>query len=302
MKKTLLYILLLSVSISLDARNRWSLDEDNYHFGYVSVGAGYTSLSHKSGNISAKGGLGYQAGFGYEFRRHNAWVSAGLQYQRLGSELKINDYTYTPSVGGMDDLGRTVKEYRYNIHQRDEQNWMTVDIPVMAGYYNNGFYIGAGFKVGFPVYTAGKVSGSYDVDAVYDRYVGVISDAHYYTIYPYEGSMSRYPLRPMVSVIGEIGFDFLSLMSSNDWLCHMLKLGLYFEYGLNSVKTSPLAESVTVNPNNITEAVINPYYATKHGAHSRTVPYMIGVKLTYMIGGSRSATATWHKGCQCYGY
>lgn len=301
-KKTLLAILFLSVGIGVCARNRFSLDEDNYHFGYVTAGLGYTSLSYHSGDISAKGGVGCLAGFGYEFRRHNAWVSAGLQFQRLGSELNINDYTYTPPVGGLDDLGRVVKEYRYSIHQHDRQNWMTLDIPVMAGYYNNGFYIGAGFKVAFPVYTAGKVSGSYDIDALYDRYVGIVSDMHYYKTYPYEGNMERYPLRPMVSVVGEVGFDFLSLMTTNDRLCHLLKVGIYFEYGLNTVKTSPISEPVTINPKNITDATINPYYATEKGALSHTVPYMVGAKITYMIGGSRSATATWHKGCQCYGY
>lgn len=300
--QAMLLMLMLGMSVGVSARNRFSLDDDNYHFGYVSAGVGYTSLGYRSADISAKGGMGWLAGFGYEFRRHNAWVSAGLQFQRLGSELNINEYTYSPTVGGLDDMGRVVKQYKYTIHQHDEQNWMTMDIPVMAGYYNNGFYIGAGVKVAFPVYTAGKVSGDYDIDALYERYVGELSDMHYYKTYPYESQMTRYPLRPMVSLVGEVGFDFLSLMSTNDVWCHILKLGIYFEYGLNGVKSSPLAEAVTVNPDNITQAEINPYYATKLGAESKTVPYFVGAKLTYMIGGSRSATATWHKGCQCYGY
>lgn len=302
MRKTFVFILLLTISTGLCARNRWSLDEDNYHFGYVSVGAGYTSLSYKSGDIAAKGGVGYMAGFGYEFRRHHLWLSAGLQYQRLGSELAINEYSYTPPVGGMDNLGRVVKEYHYTVNQHDQQNWMTVDIPIMVGYYNNGFYIGAGFKAAFPVYTAGTVTGTYDIDAVYDRYVGTVSDMHYYTTYDYAGKADRYQLRPMVSVAGEIGYDFLSLLSTNSYICHMLKVGMYFEYGIRSVKTAPLAEPLTINPNNIADVEINPYFATERGTTDWTVPYLVGMKITYMIGGSRSATATWHKGCQCYGY
>lgn len=303
MKKIATFILLMTmVSVSLSAKNRWSLDEDNYHFGYVSAGMGYTSLSYKSGSISATGGIGYMAGFGYEFRRHHLWLSAGLQYQRLGSELNIDQYTYTPPVGGMDNLGRVVKEYHYTVNQHDRQNWMTVDIPIMVGYYNNGFYIGAGFKAAFPVYTAGTVSGTYDIDAVYERYVGTMSDMHYYTTYPYEGKADRYQLRPMVSVAGEIGYDFLSLLSTNSYICHMLKVGMYFEYGIRSIKTAPLAEPLTVNPSNIADVEINPYFATERGTSDWTVPYLVGMKITYMIGGSRSATATWHKGCQCYGY
>ena len=302
MRKTWIYILLLAVSMGASARNRWSLDEDNYHFGYVSAGAGYSSLSYRSGNISATGSLGYLAGFGYEFRRHHMWISAGLQFEQLSSRIKVNEYSYTPPVGGMDDLGRTVKEYHYTINQEDQQNWMSLDIPIMIGYYNNGFYIGGGIKVAFPIHSSGTVKGNYDIDAVYERYIGTVSDMHYYKSYPYQGSSDSYTLRPMVSLAGEIGYDFLSLLSTNDRLCHMLKLGLYFEYGLRSVKTSPLAESLTINPQNITDVKINPYFATEKGTSGWTVPYLVGVKLTYMIGGSRSATATWHRGCQCYGY
>lgn len=302
MKKTVLYILLLTVSISTAARNRWSLDEDNYHFGYVGAGVGYNSLSHRSGNTSAKGGLGYLAGFGYEFRRHHVWLSAGLQFEKLSSSLDVDEYTYIPPVGGMDDLGYAVKEYRYTVNQKDRQDWLSLDIPIMAGYYNNGFYIGAGIKVAFPIRSTGTVNGSYDIDAVYDRFVGVVSDVRYYKTYPYEGHSDAYNLRPMVSLAGEVGYDFLALLSTNDRLCHMLKLGMFFEYGLSSIKTSPLTEAITINPQNITDVKINPYFATEKGTSERTVPYMVGVKLTYMIGGSRSATATWHKGCQCYGY
>ena len=303
MKKIAAVILLLAmVGMGVSAKNRWSLNEDNYHFGYVSAGLGYTSLSYKSGDISVKGDIGYLAGLGYEFRRHHLWVSAGLQFQRLGSELDLKQYSYVPTVGGMDNLGRRVKEYRYTVNQHDKQNWMTLDIPLMVGYYNNGFYMGAGFKVAFPVHSTGIVTGTYDIDAIYDRYVGTITDMHYYKTYPYEGQADSYSLRPMFSIIGEIGYDFLALLTTNSHICHVLKLGLYFEYGLRSVKTSPLAESLTINPDNITDVVINPYFATESGTSKWTVPYLVGAKLTYMIGGSRSATATWHKGCQCYGY
>ena len=302
MKKNIIFILLLAVSTALPAKNRMSIHEDNYHFGYVSAGAGYTSLSYQSKDISATGGLGYLFGLGYEFRRHNFWVSAGLQFQHLSSKLSVEEYTYTPSTGGMDDLGRTVSAYHYTINQRDEQSWLTVDIPVMAGYYNNGFYCGAGFKVAFPAITSDKIRGTYDIDAEYDKYIGTISDVHYYTSYPYKGESSRYKLRPMASVVGEIGYDVLSSMGTNDVICHMLKIGLYAEYGLRTIKTAPQAQQLTVNPNNITDVKINPYLATAAGSHKWTVPYFVGLKVTYMIGGSRSATATWHKGCQCYGY
>lgn len=302
MNRVLLILMTVLLSIAVTAKNRYSITEDNYHFGYVSVGGGYTSLSSRMDNVSIKGGIGYQAGLGYEFRKHGFWVNAGLQFQNLSSSLKVDQFLYIPPTGGMDELGNPVKEYRYTVDQQDKQDWKTIDIPIMAGCYNSGFYVGAGIKVAFPVYSAGKVSGSYDIDAVYERYVGVVSDTHYYKTYPYEGSANRYTLRPMFSVLGEIGYDVLSSMGSNSWLCHMLKIGLYAEYGIKSIKASPMAKPLTINEANITDAVINPYFATPAGTERWTVPYLVGLKITYMVGGSRSATATWHKGCQCYGY
>ena len=302
MRKLAVYILLLAVCTAVSARNRYSIKEDNYHFGYISGSVGYTSLSYVSGDIAAKGGLGFMAGFGYEFRHRNFWTSAGLQFQSLQSSLTVNEYSYTPPVGGMDDMGRTVTAYHYTINQQDRQKWFMVDIPILAGYYNNGFYVGAGLKVAFPASVKSTVKGSYDIDADYDRYVGTVSDVHYYTQYPFEGKGDRYALRPMVSIAGEIGYDPLSSMTTNSLICHLLKIGLYFEYGISSIKTAPLAEPITINPNNIADVNINPYFATEKGTTDWTVPYFVGLKLTYMIGSSRSATATWHKGCQCYGY
>ena len=300
MNRHLLIIVMAFLSLAVSARNKYSLTEDNYHFGYVSVGGGYTSLSCRSDVVSVKGSAGYQFGLGYEFRKHGFWVNAGLQFQSLASSITIDEYQYIPPVGGMDDLGNPVKEYIYTVNQQDRQDWKTIDIPIMAGYYNSGFYVGAGFKVGFPIYDAGIVSGSYDIDAVYERYVGVASDMHYYKTYPYEGKANRYTLRPMFSVLGEMGYDVLSSMGNNSLWCHMLKIGLYFEYGIRSIKTAPLVEPLTINPDNITEVAINPYFATQAGTKDWTVPYLVGLKITYVLGKSRSATSTWHKGCQCY--
>lgn len=301
MNKRVVLILLLAISATLSARNKMSLDEDNYHFGFVTAGVGYSSLSCRADNVAVKGGLGYLFGAGYEFRRHGFWINAGLNLQHLGSEITVNEYVYTPPVGGMDIMGRVVNEYHYTVNQQDKQDWLTADIPVMAGYYNSGFYCGAGFKVSFQALSANKVTGTYAISADYDRYIGTVSDIHYYTTYSYEGSGDSYKIRPMFSVAGELGYDVLSSLGTNDRICHMLKVGLYFEYGIRSIKTATLDEPLTINPNDITDVTINPHFATEEGTSSWTVPYFVGVKVTYMIGGSRNATATWHKGCQCYG-
>jgi hypothetical protein len=55
----------------------------------------------------------------------------------------------------------------------------------------------------------------------------------------------------------------------------------------------------TGGPVDATTAIINPYVNT-FASPNRTVPFFTGVKLTYMIGGSRTARAGMHHGCMCY--
>ena len=104
-----------------------------------------------------------------------------------------------------------------------------------------------------------------------------------------------------VGLIGEIGYDLLSSMPSHSRTCHVLKLAFYFEYGLNNIAkgNESTIRSVIPNPQNATEATINPYLNTINSPN-RTVPFFAGAKITYMIGGSRTARAGFHHGCMCY--
>ena len=103
------------------------------------------------------------------------------------------------------------------------------------------------------------------------------------------------------SLIGEIGYDLLSSVPTRSRVCNVLKLSFYFEYGLNNILRATDTPQRRVEPNrdNATQATINPYINT-FANPTRTVPFFTGVKLTYMIGGSRTARVGFHHGCMCY--
>ena len=93
--------------------------------------------------------------------------------------------------------------------------------------------------------------------------------------------------------------DLLSSVGTRSQLCHVLKLGFYFEYGLNNFAASwdEAQPNIVPEQQNATRATVYPYINTLSG---RIVPFYAGAKLTYMIGGSRTARAGFHHGCMCY--
>jgi len=308
-KQLVIGLILLSICINANARKQYGY-ADNYHFGYISAAAGYTSLSQNIPNVATTGDFGYLVGLGYEFRHTAFWLSVGAQYMQHQSKTVIDAFAYIPPYKGMDDQAKNVDYYKYTIYQTDQQLWRTIDVPIQLGYYYNGFYVGAGAKVGFSVGSTITVSGEYDLSAKYNRYMEEFRDVNYYTHYSLPETKHNVALRPQFSLIGEIGYDLLSPMMTNDALCHVLKIGFYFEYGLRSVRPEGSMDVISIDgmsveeaakaKADITKATLNPYYLSTATEGKRVVPYFVGAKLTYMIGGNRYASGTWHKGCMCY--
>ncbi|MCQ2348826.1 MAG: hypothetical protein MJZ65_06570 [Paludibacteraceae bacterium] len=314
MKKYCILLCIALVPLLASARtrsySRSNTQADNYHFGYISAAAGYTSISQNIDNVHTTGDLGYLVGLGYEFRRNSFWLSVGAQYMQEKSKTEIDEFSFIPSFKGLDDQGRNVDYYRYTIRQTDQQAWQTIDVPILLGYYYNGFYCGAGAKVGFSMSSSITTGGNYDLSAQYERYIGEFRQVNYYTNYPIDNRRFDCNLRPQFSLLGEIGYDLLSPMNTNSRICNVLKLGFYFEYGLRSVRPQNTLDIVSIGGKtveeaartgaDVREATINPFYMSTATEGKWVVPYFVGVKLTYMIGGNRYATGTWHKGCMCY--
>lgn len=314
MRKVICLFLLFSACLTVMASDRHvvrGVGHGDYHFGYISLSGGYTSLSQNVENVTTKGSWGAMVGAGYEFRMHNGWVSVGIHVMQEQSTTTPNSvYCWKSPVGGWDNERDQVEYYQYKIRQTDKQLFRTVDIPLLAGYYNNGFYVGAGFKVGFSVGSSITTQGEFDMGAKYKDGIDVVEHVNAYQLYTLEQKKYEGILRPQVSLLGEIGYDLLSNMTSNSTVCHMLKIGLYAEYGLRSIHPIDTMDPIQLNGMNFAEAAkvetdatagqVTPYYFNTQTEGKRIAPFYVGVKLTYLIGGSWSTTRTWHKGCQCY--
>lgn len=278
-------------------------DGDDFHFGYVSGSVGYSMLQTTIQNAMPEGAVGGAVGLGYEFRNSGLWANIGVQMSFHRSSLLVDQYTV--SKPGQDTQGKAVT-LQYRVNQTDKIEWNYIDVPLMVGYYVRGFHVGAGIKISYALNPKTISSGTYNLGGLYDGYDKPIENVgHGYQDYEFKNTVKN-QLNVGASLIGEIGYDLLSSMPTRSRICHVLKLAFYFEYGLNTQlrgwdgspqeRVAPNSSSLPTPATNVT---INPYLNT-FDPPKRAVPFFTGVKLTYMIGGSRTARVGMHHGCMCY--
>lgn len=286
---------------------------DNYHFVYVGGSAGYSMLQNDVPNVISRGAAGGLMGVGYEFRNSGFWISVGAQVSFHRSTLFVSDMEFLPSedvrysnATFYDTQGKEIYP-RYTVSQTDKLKWTFLDVPIMLGYYVYGFYVGAGAKLSYALSPKVETTGDYHFSARYVLYPEIGTEVgHGFGHYDYPSAMQSIVLKPSCSIIGEIGYDLLSSVSTRSLTCSVLKLGFYFECGVSPLVT-PSADyvhySFDVQSNggyDLTRLQINPYLPTVVSEAGLIVPFYTGVKLTYMFGGSRGARAGFHRGCQCY--
>lgn len=303
--------LLLLVSLpswSQYRRRRGGLaDGDHYHFGYVSGHVGYSILDTHATGVMPMGNVGGGVGVGYEYRNSGLWANIGVQYSMHRSELRLDPYT-ADHAGKMRLTGSTVLPgtMHYDVQQTDKIEWNFIDVPILFGYYTHGFSIGVGLKLSYALNPVSLTKGTYELSFSPNLY-----DATYknmpergLTTYEFETKQAN-RLNISAGLIGEIGYDLLSSVPTNSRLCHVLKLSFYFEYGLNnSNKGGDKSRFELPAPDDNGEAraknvVFNAFLNTENSP-ARTVPFFAGAKITYMIGGSRTARSGFHHGCMCY--
>ena len=294
-------------------------DGDHYHFGYVSGHVGYSMLSMHGVGVMPTGNVGGGVGFGYEYRNSGLWANIGLQLSFHRSQLNRDPYsTYTHNSDpnydpfedpnnepyiGLDMQGKSAL-FIYDVNQTDEIEWNFIDVPILFGYYTHGFHFGAGLKLSYALSARSRTRGSYELKAMNEDYYPVIFQDKPevgYTTYPIQSNIQDNRLNIGVGLIGEIGYDLLSSAPFNSRICHVLKLSFYFEYGLNNLAkgNESTMRSLEVNRQDVRQATINPYLNTIDSP-GRTVPFFAGAKITYLIGGSRTARSGFHHGCMCY--
>lgn len=264
------------------------------------MSAGYDGMITKIPLIKPHGNVGGSIGFGYEYRNSGLWLNGGLQMSLHHSSMDVGEETF--HYAGYDTQGRRTT-FHYRVTQRDQIEWKSFDIPLMAGYYIYGAHAGLGVKLSYAIRPQTHTVGTYNLSATNEAYDIPFADQpeYGYTDYASEGTDPN-RLNIGVSVIGEIGYDVLSQMMQSKEMCHILKISFYFEFGLNNILRSGTATNrlELLDADNATRAQIHAY-ANSLKNPGWTAPFFTGLKISYLIGGSLGERSKGiQKGCGCY--
>lgn len=266
------------------------------HYFSISAGGGYYSLAENIPEVTTHGGGAGMLGIGYEFRYNGFWLSVGADVQYGSSTMTMDGFEVHREM--YDTQGKRVS-FHYDVAgYKDTQRDFRVGVPVLLGFYTNGFYGGIGAKFSYAPHTVATPSITYTTTGTYERYLADFENMpnHFYTDYTTPGH-SEVKMKPQGLVVAELGYDILNKERTRNYaLCSVLKVSAYAEYGINSSISGSEHDQqyYGVNSANPSQLTVDSYYVRNSLQGARIVPFYVGVKVTFML---RIRTAN----CRCTG-
>jgi hypothetical protein len=258
------------------------------HFLTVGLSAGYSTLIDSYDDLSTQGGMGGFLGIGYEMRINHFYWS-------LGAEMQLLNATADWNLGVQDQHCLDTQEKPMIMHYEfdpitEYQRLMYMQIPIMLGFYQRGFYFGAGVKIGIPIVASATQLSSYKTSGTYNEYVDDFSGIpnHGYDSYKLDQAEDL-TSHIKVSLAAEIGYDVLaSVRRTKEGMRHGLRIAAVCEYGLTNVlgaqKDSKMFE---VNPKDATQVSVKPFYETQSLTGNFVNSLYAGIKFTWICDFSR---------------
>jgi len=210
----------------------------------LSLGGGLSSLMYSPTKGSSNLGAGGEAGLGYTMFLHNVsaaetgkvvraqWgIHSGVGLAMYNSSASaISESTVQTGIpdsdnGDLFDLHTTLKDYK------ETQSAIYLNIPVMALYDLEPFYILAGFKFGIPLTGKFKPDNAiFTNEAYYPKYRNWLTGQDFAGLGKFERKNPE----------GKVDFGFTTMLSLEagfkqrlNWK-HFIYIGVYFDYGLNN--------------------------------------------------------------------
>jgi hypothetical protein len=262
-----------------------------HHYFYSNITPAYSIIFDDLDNTEAKGGFGSIVGLGYSFVVPNFWFEVGAEMQMLSSYMTITDEFSDKRI--KDTEGDEVT-YHYNKELwYDRQDLLYVGMPVMFGYHHdNGFTIGVGFKYSLNVLGLEHNRLRYSISATYNDYIEDFEDMpnHFYGDYESyaRGNITNRVNSTKAAVCLEVGYEVYDnhknyIRSRRRHV--LLRLSSYFECGVSQLMSRNYEPQgiYTLHTSNPAKLLNTPYYLSDNSCTMHTVPFMVGVRLTYTL-------------------
>lgn len=274
---------ILVVLLNLEFCQSKTNNEYNSFLGFY-IGGGYPFVYDNYVETSNMGVFTGNIGLNYGFTLNNLWFELGLEYQHQASVANYN--VSGTDITMLDTQGKEML-FHYNFNRAiDKQNFNIVSLPFILGYYNSGFFIGAGPKIGFCINIVETSNLYYTTSATYNQYIEdfVNMPNHYYATYE---EISKKNLLPnlRVSIIAETGYDVLVNLNKENY--NSLKISVFAECSFVNLKSDNTSLSLyDIDKENPSKIKLLPFYFVKATNSNRVTPFYsvnIGVKLSWLI-------------------
>ncbi len=250
------------------------------------VGGGYPFVFDDFVETQSLGKFSGDLGLSYGFRLNNFWFECGAEYQLHES---VAEYAVSGTDVLMYDTQGKEMLFHYKFDRAiDQQNFNMISVPVILGYYNSGFYIGGGPKVGFGIGLVEKSDLYYTTSATYNQYIEdfIGMPDHYYATYQ-ESCKETLNFNFRLGALVEIGYDFLELMNSKRKNYSSLRFSVFAEYMFLNLKSDNASSLLyNIDETNPTKIQLLPFYYVKASGDSKATPFhsvIVGAKLSWMI-------------------
>ena len=258
----LLAILLLIPFADVDAqkRKRKKKEQTKTISSFVDVygGAGYSAFLHGIDGTSVPGGGAGMLGVGY-FMKHKSNLNfrAGLEFMFLNSTTKLDPMTYMAQYVYAPNY---TMDYALDFNKyKEQQNRLSVNIPVMIGAQFKNFYFLAGAKVGLGLlgnYTTNSVATSRLIDGqLIDDLTNMPN--HYLGDYKAKskgglkfGLDAAVSLEAGLCIDNWMPIDMKEYGTGKDKRGISYRLGLFADYGILNVNGNPTSGDILLNKDN----------------------------------------------------
>lgn len=283
MKKRVTGIMLLLLFFAGTASAQYFVHKNQYRVMWGS--AGYSLCNHSIQSINSTGNLGLTLGIGKEWKNSkNYYYLTGLELNFISNTNIIEDFTDTRTLIDTDNSSYNEFEFHSKFSKcAEKNNFLYLNIPLMAGYVFQYAYISAGSKIGASLYSNYVTTTNLTTSGDYEWFINEFHNM------PNHFFVEDKPIRDKNSM----GHNFNIILSAEIgryWLetnrneLRVVKVAAFIDYGLlNMMSGVEQSDNYLRYNENPIDYQFSSVYGINKAQNISVRSLFTGVKICYLI-------------------
>jgi hypothetical protein len=264
------------------------------HNIYVDAAGGYSSFLLKNApDFTVSGSWGGGFGAGYELNVNEFILKFGAEATYLNADLGFKNFTQQIELIDADNPNEFYTGNYAFSGNTDRYCFANVNIPLMLGFRVQSFYVLAGGKFGFNLFSSNKTTATVVSTGTYFDFIDDFEDMPNHSFFKTEEKSEfkgKFPVNAYLS--GEVGF----YLNANSEKKTKYRLAAFADYGLMNFHENTVKESLTLKREDVTSSYrpyLNGFIRSENMRGSVVNNLFVGVRLTVLFGFKQK------RGCAC---